>query len=115
MFRVFLDDIREPDWVYPDDKTGWTICRSMGELRNVVRVFGIPTMISFDHDLGDNEPTGMDIAKWLVELDLNFKTMPKDFQFKVHSSNPCGRENIESLLNNYLLHRNNNGLSTSTE
>lgn len=105
MFRVFLDDIRDPQWVYPDDPYGWTTCRTKGELRNVIRVFGIPHMISFDHDLGENEPTGMDIAKWLIELDLNHKMMPSDFTFKVHSSNPCGRENIESLLLNYLEHR----------
>jgi hypothetical protein len=66
----------------------------------------MPSYISFDHDLGDNEPTGYDIAKTIVDVDMEAVNeeakLPKDFHFYVHSQNPIGKANIEGLLNNYL-------------
>lgn len=80
---------------------------------------GLPSIISFDHDLGDSpelrsmipieewydleeskEYTGMDCAKWLVNycLDNSFP-LPK---YIVHSANPVGKENIESLFLSFL-------------
>lgn len=53
-------------------------------------------MICFDHDLGENQPTGMDIAKWIVS-NLDYK-----FEFYVHSANPIGRTNIDSLLRQWI-------------
>ena len=74
----------------------------------MVQVYGMPNFISFDHDLGKNEPTGYDIAKWLVEVDMgrNKKILDRaafhpDFDFYVHSKNPVGKANIEAYLNNY--------------
>jgi hypothetical protein len=71
---------------------------------------GFPEIISFDHDLSDRhyidpyfqeyvEKTGYDCAKWLVEhcMDNNLD-LPK---FYCHSMNPVGKNNIESLLNNF--------------
>jgi hypothetical protein len=48
------------------------------------------------------DPSGYDFAKWLIEQDMNNQTMPKDFNFSVHSKNPVGAENIRSILTNYL-------------
>jgi hypothetical protein len=45
--------------------------------------------ISFDHDLGENVPTGHDFAKWLVECHLDGKHLfPETFSYAVHSANP---------------------------
>ena len=72
---------------------------------------GNPSYISFDHDLGENERTGYDLAKMLIEDALNFPDwpeyqLPSDFSFYVHSQNPVGKANIEGLLNNYLKVKN---------
>ena len=78
-----------------------------------MKEYGIPSYISFDHDLGVDEngnvqASGYEIAKWLVEMDMTGKyTMPDDFEFNVHSANPIGKENIEAYLNNYLEFRSN--------
>jgi hypothetical protein len=77
--------------------------------------------ISLDHDLGDSaiaeyyanakpnnilnydnilEKTGMDCCKFLV--DESVKTNIPLPQIYVHSSNPVGRVNMMSLINNYL-------------
>jgi hypothetical protein len=77
--------------------------------------------ISLDHDLGESaiaeyyanakpnntlnydnilEKTGMDSCKFLVEESVETNTpLP---QVYVHSSNPVGRVNMMSLINNYL-------------
>ncbi len=49
--------------------------------------------------------SGFDFAKWLVELDLDTKTMPGNFTFTVHSQNPIGSKNIKELLENYNSYR----------
>ena len=106
-YRMFLDDVREPAWVYPDQDTSeWVVCRSFEEAEAVIGDLGWPTWISFDHDLGpSNERTGYDLAWHLVELDLDSKDMPSDFSFAVHSANPVGAENIRNLLDNYLAYK----------
>jgi hypothetical protein len=48
--------------------------------------------------LGEGK-TGLDCAKFLVEYCLDNQIHKINFQ--VHSQNPVGKENIESLLNNF--------------
>lgn len=63
---------------------------------------------SFDHDLGledfewKKELTGHDCAWYLVELMGEVKTDPNKIKYYVHSQNPVGKKNIESLLENYI-------------
>ena len=101
--KMFLDDIREPKNNYD------VIVRSFEEAINFVKENGIPTYISFDHDLGCDEignilKSGYDFAKWLVDMDIeNIHKFPNNFTFDIHSANPIGKNNIKSILNNYLL------------
>jgi hypothetical protein len=99
---LFLDDIRIPSY------RNWTIARSFNEAIEICKK-ECPVFISFDHDLGcDDEgyvvKSGYDFAKWLVNKDIEAggKYIPKEFNFAVHSSNPCGKENIIKYLINYL-------------
>lgn len=100
-YNLFLDDEREP---IPD--RSWVIVRNYEQAIAIVQSHGIPTFISFDHDLGTGK-TGYDFAKYLVEYDLDRygKGFPEGFDFTVHSANPIGKQNIEGLLNGYLLNR----------
>jgi hypothetical protein len=88
-----------------------------------IEKFGLPDIISFDHDLADEhytpeqywsdyekskeyqesqnyqEKTGMDCAKWLIDYCIDRKLdLP---EFYVHSANPVGADNILGILNNY--------------
>lgn len=102
-YHMFLDDVRDPNWVYPEqDTSDWIVCRSVQEAQMVIEDLGWPDFLSFDHDLGDQTPTGYDLAHWLVERDLDQADMPDHFEFKIHSANPVGAENIRSLLTNYM-------------
>ncbi|MFA5489876.1 MAG: cyclic-phosphate processing receiver domain-containing protein [Candidimonas sp.] len=96
--RVFIDDEREPV------DSSLVVIRSMNQFYDHVARYGCPFYITFDHDLGHQQPTGYDIAKWMVDKDLdkNGKFIPKNFSFDVHSQNPVGAANIQSLLDNYL-------------
>lgn len=101
--------------------------KSFSEFVEHISTNGLPDFISFDHDLGneyhwveveplnedgtipsahvilydsfEEEKTGFHCAKWLVEFCLdNNKRLPA---FRVHSANPVGKKNIESLLVNF--------------
>lgn len=114
---LFLDDERNPGdvtWVLIGGVgswgADWQIVRSFNQAVAWVKENGFPDVISFDHDLGlmhyagdySDGATGMDFAKWLVEYDIENKTMPADFKFTVHSKNPEGARNIKELLNGYM-------------
>ena len=127
MKRLFLDDIRTPHdcvsymkpidlrYMYEDDN--WDIVRTYDDFVGYIEHFGLPDLISFDHDLADEhysqsmydgefaynkqyetfkEKTGYDCAKWLrsycVENGLPYPT------YLVHSMNPVGRDNILSVF-----------------
>lgn len=99
MAKLFIDDVRNP---VSDE---YIVVRSYSEAVSWMRQNGCPGHISFDHDLGSNDKLdGIDVAKWMVNADLNTKGsfIPNHFSFNVHSANVIGAENIRGLLNNYL-------------
>lgn len=75
-----------------------------------VEQYGLPTMISFDHDLadvhyiaGDGEKTGYTFAKWFCDYVMdNDLDIPADFGYNIHSMNPVGAENIRAYMENFL-------------
>ena len=105
--RMYLDDLRIPVEEFD------FVVRSYDEAISIIKKYGVPKFISFDHDLGADEngkllKTGYDLAKWIVEADLdNSYTIPSDFTYKVHSQNPVGKQNIVFLLDGYLKFKDN--------
>lgn len=124
---LYLDDERNPE-----DGKPWVIARTAQEAKNLVLQKGMPSFVKFDHDLGYTIPeemkkngpsaypyvktpigymrdgikieeTGLDFAKWLIEQDQNgTNVFPEDFGFSVHSANPEGKKNIQSMMDRYL-------------
>jgi hypothetical protein len=136
MYNLYLDDWRTPGVTasyHRDEKvrkamieSEWVIVKSYKEFVDYIMSHGIPYMVSFDHDLGDEfhflesdkpilsleevvfeydkyeELTGYHAAKWLVDYCLdNNLTLPIYF---VHSDNPVGTKNIISYLENFKKH-----------
>lgn len=108
MNPIFLDDIRTPSMVTWLDLPSlpWIIARSFDDFVHLIQTQGLPSFVSFDHDLDEEGPaskTGLDCAKWLVEycLDHDLALPP----FAVHSQNPPGRDNIEGLLSAFARHQ----------
>jgi hypothetical protein len=127
-YRLFLDDVRIPLDIFkltgmeifadPD----WTVTTNYDSFVDTiiyhhVNLHILPSIISFDHDLGiiDITPeqskfisvfvakeeklakSGYDCARWLIDYFNNEKL--KLPQILVHSQNPVGRQNIINLFN----------------
>ena len=124
---LWLDDIRNPfenDWlvfspIEQPFEVSWV--KSYKEFCEWITKNGLPDAICFDHDLGmevaiearakgmskrksrqlkQQEKTGYDCAKWLVEycLDNHFQ-IPK---WNIQSANPVGKDNINGLLLSFI-------------
>lgn len=97
-YRMFLDDERHP----PRDGNPWLVVRSSLEAKTFVSEFGVPTFISFDHDLG-GEDTAMEFVNWMIDAILEGEAyLPEGFAFEVHSQNPIGAENIRNKLMGFI-------------
>lgn len=108
-YRIFLDNEREAKdvtWMrLPIDY--YIVVRSYLSFVSLIEIDGLPTFVSFDHDLGDvdcvtmckTEKTGYDCAKWLCEYcSVNGLYLPN---YAVHSMDQVGKENITSILESY--------------
>lgn len=94
---IYIDDTRQP--LIP----GAIWVKSYGEaiaalkavvvLKAVSPPNSLTLVVDFDHDLGEKK-TGYDVAKWLAEY-------PWTANFRVHSMNPVGANNIRQLLKHY--------------
>lgn len=119
MYKLFLDDLRNPVHVYKTTSNSeWVIVRSYDEFVRAIEQRGRPMTISFDHDLAHEhypnretegqpidytqhtEKTGYACAMWLIDYCLRnkIKELP---EWYVHSANPVGRKNIEQLLHSW--------------
>jgi hypothetical protein len=115
---LFLDDIRIPSEAFLYTKNPiyikhWDIVRTYDQFVEYITEKGMPSIISFDHDLADEhyvglaegkldgytEKTGYECVKWLVDYCLDNEVECPNFL--VHSMNPVGKEKIEGLLNNF--------------
>ena len=100
--RVFLDDERMP---IGNDLVVYRTAESL--IDHISRQRVVLTFISFDHDLGETLMTGYDFVRWIVDQELDGRQiLSDDFSYYVHSQNPVGKRNIESLLGNYIEYKN---------
>lgn len=115
---LWLDDKRDPftqSWIEdfsPISKpyaVYWV--KSYDEFVDWIELNGLPMVVFFDHDLADqvvegqNEKTGYESAKWLVEYCLDSDMEPPIW--RIQSDNPPGRDNINGIMMSYLKHYKN--------
>ena len=122
-YHLFLDDSRKPadvKWLELPPYC-WVEVKTYAEFVKTITEKGIPTTVSFDHDLADEhyaeytaahdplligerriryeifqEKTGYDAAKWLAQLCVD-KGAPIPLYY-IHTLNPIGRQNIFSIM-----------------
>ena len=122
-YNIFLDDIRTPSQCYHYTGNGvylmddWVVVRSYEDFVKMVTDNGVPTVISFDHDLADFhykvqndlspeyydscvEKTGYHCAQWLLNFCLDYNYQIPTVVY-IHSMNTIGSKNIASLFNTY--------------
>jgi hypothetical protein len=121
-YNLFLDDIKNPKDVWKSTKCpdyavyNWVVVRDFDAFIDVVSKNGLPTRVSFDHNLsiehddfdakGKNFPyeefktaTGYDCAIWLIEYCLD-----NDLKFPiwlVHAKKGNGKKNIEDVIEGF--------------
>ena len=121
---LYLDDVRTPTETIPGYHP-WNVVRNYDEFTKWITENGIPDLVSFDHDLGEehmndyynqvatqgfqnpnydsyNEKTGLHCAGWLVDFCQETKQSLKGCC--VHSHNPIGAKNIQTLINGFKKH-----------
>lgn len=114
-YVMFIDDERQPasnpaSWLPEGLRNApLAIVRNFNQAKEWFESRGCPAFISFDHDLrGTLSQTGYDIAKLLVQMDVQDKLkvgiLEANFQWYVHSQNPVGAQNINQFLHNYIDH-----------
>ena len=105
--KIWLDDLRPAPW-------GYESARSVNEAKTLIREAernGIEIeVLDLDHDLGDFANQGGDAIKlldWLAEraapilLDGLSKLEYRGYPVEIHTANPVGRANMESVLARY--------------
>ncbi len=106
-YKLFLDDIRLPYWIY-DDYPEWIVVRNQEDLISKIKTIGVPEIISFDNDLGMDDsgnilPDGYSCLNWLIENNVYVKGVI------VHSDNVIANEQIFGKVgnwHNYLISEN---------
>ena len=95
-YKMFIDDERFP---ITDD---WAIVRSSDAAIRMIKQNGMPSEISFDHDLGGDD-TSIAIVDFITNglLDKDFE-IPIGFKYSIHSQNPIGSINIKSKMDNII-------------
>ena len=98
--KLYVDDLRDLPESYGSE---WTIARSFHEAIFKLEILEFEEL-SLDHDIasfyGSREMTGYDIALWLAQRKHDGLYVPP--KIYVHSANPVGIENIESVIKRYL-------------
>lgn len=75
---------------------GFVGAASVAEAKMLVSDLGCPDMVDLDHDLGENQPTGMDFIKWLAD---RYPDTPP--AWNIHSANVCGAANMDSFMKSW--------------
>lgn len=127
---LWLDDIRDPmdntwlSWMMEaginSSEFEITWVKSYDAFTKWIIKNGLPSLICFDHDLGEDVAksrvskgmskrqartlkretlSGFDCTKWLIEFCLNHNVNPPEY--KIQSANPVGAENIKGLIENF--------------
>ena len=99
MFRLFIDDERDPTDV------SCIVARTSAEAIDACITRGcLPDEIMFDHDLGGDD-TAMVFIEWMTNALIDKRyVLPYWFIFSVHSQNPIWAERITGYMNNVIKH-----------
>ena len=96
---VWLDDIRDPNNLEVQKRfgsqPGMVWAKTVDDAIKLLEQ-GNVVFIDFDHDLGEENKDGYDLAKWIEQMAYENKLKP--FKWTVHSLNPSGAKMIEQAM-----------------
>jgi hypothetical protein len=93
-WKLWLDDqYDEPDMPFRHPPKGFVPARSSSEAMVLIEDKGLPSFISFDHDLGGDD----DSSKFVTWMSNSYYSYPVP-DYQIHSANPVGGANIRSKM-----------------
>lgn len=104
-WKLWLDDLRNPSTEAPEE-SDFIWCRDVDQAKYYTRMWGPPTFMALDHDLGLSIPqihlggTRLDdVLMYLRWLERSYPDAKPEF--RVHSANPVGQANIISFMESW--------------
>lgn len=94
-WKLFLDDLRAPP------NGSWTVARSVAAAEQHILTYGLPLIMSLDHDLGGAEDAPA-LLHWLIDQHLDGNLDIKHIAVSVHSANPVGVQNLLGLWSSFM-------------
>lgn len=97
-YALYLDDIRHP----PHTGENWVLCRTVEAMHSVLEANGIPSLASFDYELGHTDPgnTGYNAVRCFLGFLL--ENPPKgeklEVEVRLHTSSSIGAKRMAQLL-----------------
>ena len=106
-WKLWLDDLRNPSVEVPDEKD-FIWAHDVEQAKYYVKMWGPPFFMDLDHDLGvslkshviesNRTETAMEFLRWLSD---KYFDSGADIQYKVHSANPVGVDNIIAFMTSW--------------
>lgn len=96
-YALYLDDIRHP----PHTGEDWVLVRSVRTMREILEERGIPSVASFDYELGhtDHGNTGHDAVESFLEYLLsNPQEEGTEIEVRLHTSSGYGEARMAQLI-----------------
>lgn len=96
-YNLFIHPTQEK----PRDGRSWQRARSIEAAKNIIQLMGKPNRILTHYDFPQENITGVAIAQWLIQVDLNFNIIDEEFEFDVTSGNIVEASSMKKLIDNY--------------
>lgn len=97
-WSLFIDDIRNPEDVALSglwSNASIRLARTVEDAIRLIETHELPELISFDHDLGADQPAATKIMWHLINGHLDEKwDCSKIKEVTIHSANPVGSRNL---------------------
>lgn len=97
-YALYLDDMRYP----PQTGDSWVLCRTVATMLDILNERGVPSLASFDYELGHTDPgnTGGDaVIAFLNYLISNPQAGEAiDLDVRLHTSSGAGKAHMAQLL-----------------
>jgi len=97
-YALYLDDIRHP----PQTDDNWMLCRTVRAMLEILNKHGIPTLASFDYELGRTDPghSGDDAVTAFLDYLISHPNEGEVIELEVHlhTSSRHGEGRMANLL-----------------
>ena len=97
-YALYLDDVRHP----PQTGEDWVLVRTVAMMRELLEARGIPSLASFDYELGRTDPghSGEDAVASFLEYvqSAGNPDQPVELEIRLHTSSGYGASRMAAMF-----------------